>query len=174
MSRKRTFAPRECAHCGQTFQPKYDEQSFCGRPCSRAARRVEVPDEKVCECCGKTYTRRPNEKPGEYLASRFCSKRCNALTTMSRRVEGNRGITLCECGQRATHKVYFTQATGEGIILPGHLRVCADCYDFMLENDPGCTAAPQPADERSRLWTDDRSPYTPPHGGFANRRAYHD
>ena len=179
MTRKRHIPLKPCAHCGEIMprdysRParEYDVRKYCSRACTQAAQRMECP-ERICEYCGATYARKATLRPGQFLRSRFCSRRCNALATLSSAVEGSTGQTLCECGRKATKTVYFTQATADGYIMPGHLKVCADCYDFMIESDPGCSAKAQQARHMTLLWDDDaRVSYSPPHGGFARGRSY--
>jgi len=50
----------------------------------------------------------------------------------------------CECGGLATRWVWVRQFSGTGSQVTNRLRVCQDCFDVILAEDPGASATPLP------------------------------
>lgn len=81
-------ASKTCKYseCGAVFEPKayhyasparWAEQEFCTPQCGRRARPRVVPESKVCEFDGCTFTRDPSrEGPNTFAARRYGSEAC--------------------------------------------------------------------------------------------------
>ena len=171
-------ADRLCEVCGKTIPRRggawaeYVERRYCSLRCSGKAKTLAfaartVDEQKTCARCGIVFRRPPGLSQAGWEQRSYCSAACQRA--------GAHTPVLCDCGQGATKTIYFTQARADGSIMPGALLVCADCYEYMMEHDGGCSAEPVAFDQRIRLWTEDvQESYSPPHGGFAYRRSYHE
>jgi hypothetical protein len=105
-----------------------------------------MTDTKLCPQCGKTFTRNSKEQGPKAWARRIhCSTSCAG--TVKRKLvgkpkqdprpqEGHR----CECGSGApaTKTIHFHIMPVEyRALIESTLQVCADCHQYMIENDPG-------------------------------------
>lgn len=64
---------------------------------------------------------------------------------------GGESQFLCECGFVATRSVWVRQFTAGGKVVTARLQVCDDCYDLIMETDPGASAAPLPREQQRAL-----------------------
>jgi hypothetical protein len=71
---------------------------------------------------------------------RYCSIQCGAKGRkhLPHTIAPGRQEKLCECGLKATKTIHFNILPIEHrALVETSMRVCDDCYQYMLENDRG-------------------------------------
>jgi DNA-binding XRE family transcriptional regulator len=94
------FDFHECAcGCGELTAKRFvsghncrqpEHGSFVARGHRERRRRLGIPEEKVCERCGVTFTRSqwPNVSDNQWVTRRFCSKKCQVPVPVEERFCG--------------------------------------------------------------------------------------
>lgn len=159
-------AANVCTQCGKEYDKPADwkgrecdwqRRRYCSVACRVLAWESTHDAKRTCAWCGESFSIHP-KRPDQKTCSRKCGHAlANRRGRMKREpyvvVDGRR-CPVCACGNAATTQVYFYTLTSSGLEIPQALDVCADCRQYMLENDGGCSAAPLPkTGKRSPFWS---------------------
>jgi hypothetical protein len=97
---------------------------------------MKKPEVKVCEKCGKPFTRRSHISNAQFRKMRFCSQECSG-----RYSRHPREPTPCECGAAVEVTVWVRQINANGITYAAPMGVCRACAAEIDNPLPG----PEPA-----------------------------
>lgn len=128
---------KQCPYCGKTITrersigaAQWERRTCCSQSCAKRYRKKPAAELKPCLVCGRLLPYKKSDSHNTYAARQYCSNAC----AWKARTQPK----LCECGNPATHTIHFNiLSVSHELVTETSLRVCADCHQYMLENDKG-------------------------------------